>query len=888
MKYIFTLIFCFTFLFPTLHSQKNGMIFPDLKGKATSVNKGSDVMTSECEGTLNPKYISSDWNVVLKNIGAYHHTASLPSAEFDKLKQAANEKRTNTKIKNESLDTRNSTIPPHIGRNFRGNIRGNNIPMDNSMAISPNGFIVSGINSNIVFIGPDGKSTYSKGLPDFFTLLGLGTRMYDPRVIYDVEANRFIFMCLHGSEPSNTFLCLAFSKTEDPNGEWNYYKVDGNPSGDNHWFDYPNIALSKHDFYIAGLMRDTPGDWKYSVLYQIDKNDGYEGKPLMWKYYNELKDADNKPSFNLVPTPSGWNNLTDPGMYFVSNNSNGGNTYNLYYTTASLKNNPSLISLQTIGTATELAPDGRQKNNSNVLNTFDSRIWSAMYLNGTIHMGSHVNTPNGDVGLFYGRIKVADLDLHTDILTTKDRDFAFPSFSAFGQNEGDDDILVNYLFAGPDIFPGQQQRLCKGKDSSFEWSEPVTLKEGLGFVDALADNNERWGDYTTSCRRFFDGRVESWITGCFGESSSYGTWLGQFIREADDKMLPMAEFIADSTTLSKGSTIKFNDLTAKNPVSWKWTFEGGEPATSEVNNPEVFYRENGAYDVTLIVSNDLGIDTITKKEYIHIQDPVTKPVANFTFDRDTIFKDESVQFKSQSSDNAITHKWTFTSGTPANSTEKDPLIKYTKVGSFIVALTVANIAGTGTKVVSKAITVLNRSIPKANITADKKNIFTSESVQFSDASAGGPVSRKWFFEGGLPDQSTDPNPLVRYDNEGKFDVKLVVENEFGVDSITLQDFITSTTSATVQQSYIENVKLYPNPVQNDMVNCSFNNAQTDHYRIDITNVYGNNIFMLYNDKIKSGENQLSFRTTNLSSGQYFLTFSSHGKPIKTLPFTVLK
>lgn len=889
MRTIFAIIVCIISIW-TLEAQK--MVFPTADSHPKVVNPGSELKSTPCAGALNPHYITEDWNVTLTNLNAFHHVASLPKVEFQVLKDFANQQRnkidTTISKKNEASPGRTMIQAPSLGRNFRGNLRGNNVPMDNSMAISRNGFIVSAINSNVIFANPDGKVTFTKGFPEFFTLLSLGTRMYDPRVIYDTEANRFIFMCLHGSEPSNTYLCLAFSKTEDPNGEWFYYKIDGNPSGDERWFDYPNIAVSKHDFYIAGLMRDTPGDWQYSVLYQIDKYDGFQGNALTWKYYNDLKDADGKPSFNLVPTPSGWSELLDPGMYFVSNNANGGDTYNLYYTNQSVENQPTLTALQTHGTLTQLAPDGRQPNTANVLNTFDSRIWSALYLNGTIHMGSHVNTPTGDVGLFYGRMKVDNLDLQTNILTESKRDFGFPSFSAFGSEKEDQGILVNYLVSGPDLFPSQEQRICHGAQDLFEWSEPSMLKQGFSFVNVLSDNNERWGDYTTSCRRFVDNRIETWVTGCFGESGSYGTWLGQYLHPSEVDTKVMAEFVANLTTTKRDTIINFTDITTKNPSEWHWSFPGGEPATSTLQNPKVTYAQNGAYDVTLIVTNELGTDTLTKLAYIHIQDPETKPIADFEVMEDTIYAGDFGYFKNHSSSNTVNYKWTFVSGTPTSSTDFEPIIKYNNPGSFLVALAVSNIAGSSSKVKQKAITAIKRVQPVIKITSDKTNIFVGDSIHFFDQSTGGPTEWAWTFEGGIPHTSTDKNPIITYPNEGTYDVRLKVANNAGQDSFTYSSYINVGINALQDSGPLKDFKLYPNPVVNDEVRVNFFNEAAGKYTIHLIHPDGRIIKELVHSKIKEGENLLTFNTYNLANGQYFVRFSDGNKFTKTVGFTVIR
>ncbi len=863
---------------------------PGNKDLKKVVNSGSALQTSPLSGSINAHHITKDWDFNIKNYTSYQHTSIIPAESFSLMKAKVNQKRIEAaEISHENVVSKQLVTPaPFLGKNFRGNIKDNSVPMDNSMAISKNGFIVSGINSNVIFTGPDGKTTYSKGLADFFTLLGLSNRMYDPRVIYDVETNRFIFMCLHGSEPSNTFLCLAFSKTEDPNGEWNYYKVDGNPSGDNRWFDYPNIALSNKDMYIAGLMRDTPGDWQYSVVYQLDKNAGFEGKDLTWKYYNDLRDADGAPSFNLVPTPSGWDKLAGPGMYFVSNQPLGGNKYNLYFTTGSLEENPVLISMQTTGVETSLAPDGRQSGTANVLNTFDSRIWSAMYLDGTIHMGSHVNTPNGDVGLLYCRFQIDSFKVYADILTFAGRDLAFPSFTAFGKSASDSEVLVNYLFSGPDIFPSQQQRVCSGVRNEFDWSDAVTLKEGSGYVDVLSDNNERWGDYTTACRRFFDNRVESWVTGCFGESRSYGTWLGQYLRSDDVTNSVFAEFVADKTTTSKDNVITFTDLTPTPVTAYEWFFEGGNPEFSTAVQPTVQWSNNGAYDVRLIVQTALGIDTIIKKAYIHITDPVIKPVADFSFDKDTVYINDVVSFRNESSENAITYKWTFQQGTPSSSSDKNPVIKYSKLGSYLVSLTATNIAGSNTKIKQKAITVIPRQIPVAAFTSNKNNITAGDSVQFFSLSTGGPTALNWYFEGGEPAYSNAFNPVVTYAEKGEYDVTLIVENELGRDSLTIKKYILAGTSSNVEVSNKLQFKLYPNPVSDNTIKIEVNCPESGVYTVELFDNNGGFITHLYSDKIKAGFNLLSFNTFSLASGKYYVVIGDKRGHVYTLPFIVAK
>lgn len=81
---------------------------------------------------------------------------------------------------------------------------------------------------------------------------------------------------------------------------------------------------------------------------------------------------------------------------------------------------------------------------------------------------------------------------------------------------------------------------------------------------------------------------------------------------------PVADFSASETQITAGNSVTFNDLSENIPTSWSWTFEGGTPATSNLQNPTVTYSEPGEYTVTLVASNAFGSDTETKTEYISV------------------------------------------------------------------------------------------------------------------------------------------------------------------------------------------------------------------------------------------------------------------------------
>lgn len=65
-----------------------------------------------------------------------------------------------------------------------------------------------------------------------------------------------------------------------------------------------------------------------------------------------------------------------------------------------------------------------------------------------------------------------------------------------------------------------------------------------------------------------------------------------------------------------------------------------------------------------------------------------------------------------------------------------------------------------------------------------------EQINFTDQSGGSPISWNWTFPGGTPGTSSNQNPSVTYNTPGTYDVKLVVTNSTGADSVTKTGYIT--------------------------------------------------------------------------------------------------
>jgi len=82
----------------------------------------------------------------------------------------------------------------------------------------------------------------------------------------------------------------------------------------------------------------------------------------------------------------------------------------------------------------------------------------------------------------------------------------------------------------------------------------------------------------------------------------------------------VANFAADNSIINAGETVLFENLSLGEIDSYYWEFEGGEPATSSLQNPQVSYASSGLFDVKLTVSNTEGSRSMIRSNYISVYD----------------------------------------------------------------------------------------------------------------------------------------------------------------------------------------------------------------------------------------------------------------------------
>ncbi len=95
-----------------------------------------------------------------------------------------------------------------------------------------------------------------------------------------------------------------------------------------------------------------------------------------------------------------------------------------------------------------------------------------------------------------------------------------------------------------------------------------------------------------------------------------------------------SEFVASNQYPCVGASVQFNDQSTGNVTSWIWSFQGGTPSTSNLQNPIITYNTAGIYDVTLTTSDGTNSNTQTKISYINTNGaglPISEGFESATF-----------------------------------------------------------------------------------------------------------------------------------------------------------------------------------------------------------------------------------------------------------------
>ena len=427
--------------------------------------------------------------------------------------------------------------------------------------------IVSVTNSRIyTFNSVTEEQLAFRSLTNLAIPLGITGNKFDPKVIYDPNADRFVVVYLSGFTWQTSWVIVGFSQTNDPTGDWNLYKLIGNPLQNDTWSDYPVIGFSENDLFI-GLNTFTNGSTNNSgfteaCLWQVGLSEGYSGLELITNHYSDILPG-TKEIFNITPINGGIEPY-GPNMYFLSNRTSdmmNDTVFLLEVSGAVTDQNTELLVNTLTADDSYILPVPARQADGHWFDTNDNRVLGGYYHNGSIKfVQACTDTLTGTASIYLGSIDdptLASPTVTSTVISESGLNYGYPNISCSGVTETDEQSIITFNHSSENEFAGFSAVYVT---EEMEVSDRILIKAGLNIINVMGDSIERWGDYSGS-QPLYDDLGTIWAVGSYGLSNNgHGTWIAE---------LRTPDMSADITT----PEVEVHSHLYPNPISEQLTIE---------------------------------------------------------------------------------------------------------------------------------------------------------------------------------------------------------------------------------------------------------------------------------------------------------------------------
>jgi hypothetical protein len=413
-----------------------------------------------------------------------------------------------------------------------------NIPPD---PIGASGLIhvVSVVNTSIEWYTKTGFQQNSESLSSFFSSLSPLTETFDPKVIYDQYANRFLVVALEftdttfGDPYNSSRIFIAVSANSDPNNGWYFHTVNSkltflNPNTNviqEHWADYPGIAVDDQAVFICNNMftfgsnRFSGGSRLWMINKGIGNNGFYEGGVASITLHDAYAATPGSIPLTTQPTHMYGNSPGNTGTFLVSYNgiTQGGPGGQEVVQIIRVDNPTSAPAFSHqfvfVGDIEDIGgvfgfpelPDAPQLGSTHTIEVNDRRTLNAVWRNNALWITTTLN-PNmgpdaGQTTAHWWKLNTVNLNniTYMDQGNVGGEDIAtscFTFFPSLAVNMSGD-MGIGFAASAASIYPGAYYTGRLYNDPPGTVQQSVTLRAGLDYYfRAFGGNRNRWGDYS--------------------------------------------------------------------------------------------------------------------------------------------------------------------------------------------------------------------------------------------------------------------------------------------------------------------------------------------------------------------------------------------------------
>lgn len=399
------------------------------------------------------------------------------------------------------------------------------------------------------------------------------------------------------------------------------------------------------------------------------------------------------------------------------------------------------------------------------------------------------------------------------------------------------------------------------------------------------DNVENYMDYSYCSKMFTPGqvtRMRDALNSSVGQRSTVKSAANLALTGADGNLtLCDANFTSDRTSVCVGESIEFSDVSFNIVTGRTWTFAGGTPATSTLENPTVVYNTPGIYEVELSATDGTTTDVETKTSYVRVLSnggavPVLEGFESFST-LDNLVEWEVIDYGNNA-------EWELTTSTGHTGAKSAKLANFGQsAGNFDELISepvdLSGITSQSGMTLSFRYAYRKRNsgnseTMKVLITNNCGDTWVPRKTLFGDILGSATSSSSW-----TPSSEGDwvtvhmANITSAY-WVNNFRYKFEFESDGG-NNIYIDDINIYSGSASDdlivgldEQQAIDRITLYPNPTEGD-VTVRFDAANAQEVNMQVVDVTGK-VINTSSVNANTGANMVVLGTDNFAPGMYFL------------------
>ena len=412
------------------------------------------------------------------------------------------------------------------------------------------------------------------------------TGTFDPRLLYDPYASRWIYAIACDGDNGNASVCIGVSQTSDPTGTWYLFRVDTD-SSNTLLADYPMLGFNKDWIVVSVNMYSlSTGSFRHGQIYAFNKANLYANSNAGMVVY-----ASTSVPSGMHPATT-YDNTTSM-LFFVRNYSSAGGTIRKSALIGSPPAAPTLSIdtavatstlggwtipgdnfLPQLGTSVRVDAGGDARMQSVFARTVGgvTSIWCAQNI--ALPAGGVANRAAVQWWQLDGNSAISTIvrqqgrvEDPTATQFNGGKHFAYPSLAVNQYG----DLLIGYSRFQLTAYPAAAYSLRLVADAAGTMRDDATLKLGEGPYDrSYSDGYNRWGDYSHTVVDPVNDRdfwtVQEYAAPAVGVASLSGrwaTWWGNLAVRTPPTIVTQPA----SQTIVVGANAGFNVVATATPAA---------------------------------------------------------------------------------------------------------------------------------------------------------------------------------------------------------------------------------------------------------------------------------------------------------------------------------